>query len=249
MMLRINVVEEEVRELPRFRKDGEKYTLILRLHGFDGEYRPHMIEILWEEGSDEVTIKASKESMEELKKYLIRREKPIDIVWSLIQYEYRTLDRIEKKVEALQNSSLHNYSSKTLQEILKVKKTLFAIHRDYMRLRNILEWAASNGNVDAQEILRDVNELIYGVEYLIDGTTTAIQLMQNTLSVKMNEVMKILTVIATIMMPLTLITGIYGMNFVNMPEIRWEYGYYYSLALMLLVAVLMLLYFKRKNLL
>jgi len=65
----------------------------------------------------------------------------------------------------------------------------------------------------------------------------------------MNQTMKILTIIATIMMPLTLITGIYGMNFVNMPEIKWQYGYYYSLALMLVVALLMLYYFKRKKLL
>ena len=248
-MLRITVEEGDVKENPKFRKDGSKLTLILRLHGFDKEYVPHPVKLTWHEGSDEIILTASRNTTEEVKKFLLRREEPIDVVWSLIQYEYVTLDRLEDKVEKLQNAALHDYSSKLMGEILKVKKTLFKIHRDYMRLRNLLEWSVGKGNERAGEILRDVNELIYGVEYLIDGATTALQLMQNTLSAKMNEVMKILTIIATIMMPLTLITGIYGMNFVNMPEIRWQYGYYYSLSLMLAVALIMLYYFKRKRLL
>ena len=246
-MLAINMVEEEIREPPRFREDEGTYTLVLRLHGFDGEYTPHILKIVWKEGGNEITIKGSRDSLEEIKRYLIRRDKPISVIWSIMQYEYRTLDRIEDKVERLQNASLHSYSSKLLHDILRVKKTLFILHRDYMRIRNILEWAVSRGNMDASELLRDINELIYDVEYLIDGSTTAIQLMQNTLSVKMNEVMKILTVIATIMMPLTLITGIYGMNFKNMPELQWEYGYYFSLLLMLIIAAGMIIYFRRRG--
>ncbi len=248
-MLRLELEEGEVRETPRFRKDGDTHTLILRLHGFDKDYVPHLLKIVWREGGEEIRIIASKESLEEIKKFLVKRDTPMDILWSLIQYEYATMDKLEEKVEKLQNASLHSYSSQLMESILKVKKTLFIIHRDYIRLRNLLEWSIERGNSSASDILRDVNELIYGVEYLIEGTTTAIQLMQNTISVKMNQTMKILTIIATIMMPLTLITGIYGMNFVNMPEIKWEYGYYYSLLLMLLVAVGMLLYFKKKKLL
>ncbi len=247
--MRIRVVEEHVSDRPRFKVDENRFLLVIRLHGFEKEYVPHLVSLEWEKDGEELILKTSKESLEVLKGYLIKRDKPLDVVWSLLQYEYRTIDALENRVEALQNKSLHDYSSGTLQEILKVKKTLFAIHRDYIRMRNVLEWAVDRGNEDASEVLRDVNELIDATEYLIDGTTVAIQLIQNTLTVKMNEVMKILTVIATIMMPLTLITGIYGMNFTNMPEIHWEYGYFYSLLLMLSVALLMLYYFKRKGLL
>ena len=67
------------------------------------------------------------------------------------------------------------------------------------------------------------------------------------LSNRMNEVMKVLTIIATIFIPLTFIAGIYGMNFEKMPELKWRYGYPLGLAAMALVAILMLLFFRRKG--
>ena len=246
-MVKINLVEEEVKEQPKYRVDNGKHTAILKLHNFDKDYEPYLIKVVWEDGGEKVDIISSPHVLEKIKTLLIKRESPMDVIWCLLQYEYKTLDRLEERVEKLQNASLHNYSQEILRDVLKIKKTLFIIHRDYIRMRNTLEWLSEEEGV--HPLLRDINELIYAIEYLIDGTTLAIQLMQNTLSVKMNQTMKILTVIATIMMPLTLITGIYGMNFVNMPEIKWEYGYYYSLLLMLGIAILMLYYFKRKKLL
>jgi len=246
-MVKINLVEEEVKEQPKYRVDNGKHTAILKLHNFDKDYEPYLIKVVWVDGGEKVDIISSPHVLEKIKTLLIKRESPMDVIWCLLQYEYKTLDRLEERVEKLQNASLHNYSQEILRDVLKIKKTLFIIHRDYIRMRNTLEWLSEEEGV--HPLLRDINELIYAIEYLIDGTTLAIQLMQNTLSVKMNQTMKILTVIATIMMPLTLITGIYGMNFVNMPEIKWEYGYYYSLLLMLGIAILMLYYFKRKKLL
>jgi len=69
----------------------------------------------------------------------------------------------------------------------------------------------------------------------------------SVVSNNMNEVMKVLTVMATIMLPLTLITGIYGMNFRNMPEIYWEYGYYITLGIMATLGISMWMYFKRRG--
>ena len=68
----------------------------------------------------------------------------------------------------------------------------------------------------------------------------------------MNEVMKLLTIISTIFIPLSFIAGVYGMNFSdespwNMPELKWEYGYFFSLALMGLVASVLLVYFRRRR--
>jgi magnesium transporter len=75
----------------------------------------------------------------------------------------------------------------------------------------------------------------------------------STLSNRMNEVMKVLTIIATIFIPLTFIAGIYGMNFdpeaspLNMPELNWYYGYIFSLLIMLVISLTMIIYFKRKT--
>lgn len=62
-----------------------------------------------------------------------------------------------------------------------------------------------------------------------------------------NRVMKVLTVITTIFMPLTFIAGIYGMNFENMPELKWKYGYFGTLYLMFLIGIGMFIWFKKKG--
>ncbi len=63
----------------------------------------------------------------------------------------------------------------------------------------------------------------------------------------MNEIMKFLTIIGTIFIPLTFIAGVYGMNFQFMPELHWRWGYFFALALMLAVALFLLYYFMKKK--
>jgi magnesium transporter len=67
------------------------------------------------------------------------------------------------------------------------------------------------------------------------------------ISNKMNEVMKVLTIIATIFIPLTFIAGVYGMNFDNMPELQYKYGYFILLGVMIIIFIFMLMYFRRKK--
>ena len=69
----------------------------------------------------------------------------------------------------------------------------------------------------------------------------------SSLSQKMNETMKVLTTVATIFIPLTFIAGIYGMNFENIPELKWHYGYFYIWGVMLTILLGMILYFKKKK--
>jgi magnesium transporter len=69
----------------------------------------------------------------------------------------------------------------------------------------------------------------------------------SSISNRLNEVMKVLTIIATIFMPLTFIAGVYGMNFEHMPELKWQYGYLMILGVMLAVAMGMLVYFRKKK--
>jgi magnesium transporter len=69
----------------------------------------------------------------------------------------------------------------------------------------------------------------------------------SSISNRMNEIIKVLTIIATIFMPLTFMAGVYGMNFKYMPELEWPWGYFAVLALMAAVALVMLAYFKKKK--
>jgi len=63
----------------------------------------------------------------------------------------------------------------------------------------------------------------------------------------MNEVIKTLTIVATVMMPLTVIVGLYGMNFKYMPELEWKYGYFFALGIMAFVAIITLWFIKKKH--
>jgi magnesium transporter len=80
-----------------------------------------------------------------------------------------------------------------------------------------------------------------------DLVTSLMDLHMNTLNTKLNEVMKVLTVISTIFIPLTFIVGVYGMNFDFMPELKWKYGYFGVWAIMILMMALMIRFFKYKK--
>jgi len=82
---------------------------------------------------------------------------------------------------------------------------------------------------------------------LRDMTESVLSTYLSSVSNRMNEVMKVLTIIATIFIPLTFITGIYGMNFANMPELQWRYGYFIILIVMAVIGISLVVYFRRRR--
>jgi magnesium transporter len=89
-----------------------------------------------------------------------------------------------------------------------------------------------------------VNDLVESYRDLVSGALEAYLSVQSN---RMNEIMKTLTLIATVMLPITFIAGLYGMNFKQMPELEWAWGYPYALALMAAVTIGCLVYFRRKG--
>ena len=98
---------------------------------------------------------------------------------------------------------------------------------------------------------RDISDhtvqVIDTIETYRDMLSGMLDIYLSTISNRMNEVMKVLTVIATIFMPLTFLAGVYGMNFKYMPELEWPWGYFALWGVMILITILMLLYFRRKK--
>jgi magnesium transporter len=86
--------------------------------------------------------------------------------------------------------------------------------------------------------------LTYNLRDVVDSTLST---YLSSVSNRMNEVMKVLTLIATIFIPLTFIAGIYGMNFANMPELQWRYGYFGILIVMAVIGLFLAVYFKRRK--
>lgn len=100
-------------------------------------------------------------------------------------------------------------------------------------------------------LLRDIYEhlieLIESVDNCRDAVNDLVDLQMSAVSNKLNNVMKVLTVISTIFIPLTFVAGVYGMNFDNMPELHWHYGYYAVLLFMFAIAIALFAYFRRKS--
>ena len=96
---------------------------------------------------------------------------------------------------------------------------------------------------EGNHLLR-IEMLTYNLRDMVESTLST---YLSSVSNRMNEVMKVLTLIATIFIPLTFIAGIYGMNFANMPELQWQYGYSSILIVMAVIGISLVVYFKRRS--
>jgi magnesium transporter len=98
-----------------------------------------------------------------------------------------------------------------------------------------------------RDVYDHVVQIVDTVETLREMVSASLDIYLSSISYRLNAVMKVLTIITTIFMPLTFIVGVYGMNFEHMPELRWKWGYPAVWALMVLVGVGMLLLFRKKR--
>ena len=129
------------------------------------------------------------------------------------------------------------------------------IRKSVWPLREMINTLEQSESVLIQEstgiYLRDVYDhtiqVIDTLETFRDMVSGMIDIYLSGLSYKMNEIMKVLTLIATIFIPLTFVVGLYGMNFKYMPEIEWEYGYYAVLVVMAVMVAVMLTYYRKKK--
>ncbi|HEX9827139.1 MAG TPA: magnesium/cobalt transporter CorA [Flavobacteriaceae bacterium] len=141
-----------------------------------------------------------------------------------------------------------NYIQSLKQEILKIRRSIFPFKEIVNRLEK-MDCAIIDPKTHS--FIRDLYDHIVNVSESIDLYREMIwslmDMHMTIISNKMNEVMKVLTIIATIFIPLTFIAGVYGMNFDNMPELQYKYGYFILLGVMIIIFIFMLMYFRRKK--
>ncbi|PRR76220.1 magnesium/cobalt transporter CorA [Neomoorella humiferrea] len=164
-------------------------------------------------------------------------------------------DRTEDKLEHLEEAVFHRPSRQILNQVftlrrqaIKLRKILGA-QRDILNLLSHPEFKLikQENRVFFLDIYNEMLRLIDQVETLHDLASSTLEIYLSLTSNRLNEIMKVLTVITTIMMPLSLIAGIYGMNFRYMPELEWRYGYFAVLGFMFFLAMVMLYFFRRKG--
>ena len=179
----------------------------------------------------------------------------------VVDHYFESLDLIGETLEEIEDHVLTNPQEEQIQQIHNLRRDLIHFRKSVRPLRDsvnsLMREESDLMSEDVKVFLRDVvDHIIQVVESIETGREMIFGLydMYNTaLSNRMNEVMKVLTIIATIFIPLTFVAGIYGMNFnpdvspYNMPELNWYYGYPVAMGVMLFLALLMTLYFRRKK--
>ena len=164
-------------------------------------------------------------------------------------------EHISDVTEELEEQVMQTPDKKSMQDIQHLKKQLINLRKSIVPLREAIATLEKDTTVLIKEnttrYLRDVYEHIIhvneSIDILHDTLTSIMELYHSGVSNRMNQVMKVLTIIATIFIPLTFIAGIYGMNFDNMPELHWKYGYFGVWGIMIIVLITMFIYFKRKR--
>ena len=177
------------------------------------------------------------------------------IMDAIIDNYFNVLEQLGEELEELEGTVFVNPSTDTIQKIHSFKREMIILRKSIWPLREVISQMIREDNQfikDQTKIyLRDIYDhtiqIIDTVETYRDLLSGMVDIYLSSKSNQMNEVMKVLTIIATLFIPLTFITGLYGMNFIDMPELHSHYGYFFVWVLMIIVTGGLLYFFKRKD--
>jgi magnesium transporter len=177
------------------------------------------------------------------------------LVDAVVDGYFPVLDALADRVEALEDAVFARPTEATLVAIQRLRHDVLLLRHAVWPVREeigILQRDESSLVAGETKVfLRDAYDhavqALEIVESLREGVASLMEVYLSAQNQRLNQVMKVLTVIATLFIPLTFIASIYGMNFEFMPELRWRYGYVWALGLMALCAVMMAVYFKRRE--
>jgi magnesium transporter len=180
---------------------------------------------------------------------------------NVVDHYFTALDSIGETIETIEERILENPKSVHLQSIHALRRDLIYFRKSIWSLRDGINslvrddspLIGSEVKIYIRDVYDHVVQVIDSIENHREMVYSLYDMYMSSISNRMNEVMKVLTIIATIFIPLTFVAGIYGMNFntavspLNMPELNWAWGYPFALGIMGVMAVGMLSYFRRKE--
>jgi len=177
------------------------------------------------------------------------------LVDAIVDQYFEVLEVLGEKIEVLQDLVISDPKPETLHRIHTLKRQLLFLRRAVWPLREAANNLSRSDSPFLQEstkvFFRDVYDhviqIVDTIETLREMVSAGLDIYLSSISYRLNAVMKVLTIITTIFMPLTFIVGIYGMNFEHMPELKWEWGYPLVLGIMAAIAIAMLGFFKGKK--
>jgi len=177
------------------------------------------------------------------------------LIDAIVDHYFLILEKLGENIEALEEDLLENPSPETLQTLHEMKREMIYLRKQIWPIRELInslvKGESSLINESTSLFFRDIYDhtiqIIDTIESYRDILSGMLDIYLSTLSNKMNEVMKVLTIIATIFIPITFVAGIYGMNFKFMPELEWRWGYVMVWAIIVVVVGIMIGFFKKKQ--
>ncbi|MCJ7494936.1 MAG: magnesium/cobalt transporter CorA [Deltaproteobacteria bacterium] len=173
----------------------------------------------------------------------------------IVDHYFAILEKLSEKIEELEEKLVTNPTTPILQKIQNLKREMIFLRKWVWPLREVISSLERGESSWIQEgtrfYLRDVYDhtiqVMDTVETFREVLSGMMDIYLSSINNRMNAVMKVLTIIATIFMPLTFLAGVYGMNFKHMPELEWQWGYPLLWVFMILIAVFMLISFRKKK--
>ncbi len=177
------------------------------------------------------------------------------LIDAVVDQYFAVLEMLGERIESLQERVVADPKPETLRDIHALKRQLLFVRRAVWPLREAINNLSRSEcaflheptRVFFRDVYDHVVQIVDTIETLREMVSASLDIYLSSVSYRLNAVMRVLTVITTIFMPLSFIAGIYGMNFEYMPELKWPWGYPMALGLMGMVAAIMLLGFRRKK--
>lgn len=192
-------------------------------------------------------------------KRAIRQRKADYLLYALldavIDNYFIVMENVGERIENLESQALTAPGNETLTLLYAQRREMMDLRRTVYPLREVIgsfdKYADDKISSETRPFIRDLYEntiqVIETMEVFRDMSSGVLDLYMNSLSNRMNNIMKVLTIISTIFIPLSFVAGVYGMNFDNMPELHWKYSYFVVMGGMTVAVIGMLVFFRKKG--
>lgn len=253
---------------PKIEVNNDYIFVTLKLIQYDQEdetFDKEQISIILKKGVILSLQEHENEALSDVRKRIINdkghiRHKGADyllysILDSIIDRYIVVVDHLQFELEELEERALIDSDADFMHEIQWLKKEILHIRRAVSPVKEIIlillredtTLISSHNHIYLRDVYDHTNQVQDGIETIRDILSGLVDTHQANMSNKMNEIMKYLTVFTSIFTPLTFMTGVFGMNFANMPGLNWEFGFYAMWLLMFGVGLTLFIVFKRKR--
>ncbi|RMG39959.1 MAG: magnesium and cobalt transport protein CorA [Candidatus Dadabacteria bacterium] len=251
---------------PKVEEYGDHIFIVMKmLYVLDNEVEVEQLSIIIGPGIVLTLQERSGDVFSEVRNRLIngkgrlRKSGPDYLVYALIDavvdHYFIVIDEISLRIDKLDIEVFSAPHSDTIEELYLLKRRVTDIRSHVSPLRDVLgkflkappDFISEETQVFFRDVYDHLLQVVESVDIQREILSGLVDMYLSVVGNRANETMKVLTIIATIFIPVTFVAGVYGMNFEVMPELKWKFGYAYAWGLMLLIAGVMLIFFKRKR--